>query len=63
MAKKIRGGEKERNVRRRKALRAASNCVGGTFKENGFFVLRGIFSCHLASRKRTTQDSSFDITK
>jgi hypothetical protein len=38
VAKKIRGGTKERNVRGRKALRAASNCVGGTVKENGFFV-------------------------
>jgi hypothetical protein len=49
MAKKIRGGAKERNVRGRKPRRA-SNCVGGIFKENGFFVLRGSFSCHLASR-------------
>jgi hypothetical protein len=52
MAKKIRGGAKERNLRGRKALRAASNCVEAKFKENGFFVLRGIFSRHLASRYR-----------
>jgi len=50
MAKKIRRGAKERNVRGRKALRAISNCVEGAIKENGFFVLRGSFSCHQASR-------------
>ena len=50
MVKKIRRGAKEKNVRGRKTLRTASNCVGRTFKGNGSLVLRGSFSCHLASR-------------
>jgi len=40
MAKKIRGETKERNVIGREFLRAAWNFVGGTFEQNGSFVLR-----------------------